>query len=271
MRPKSGTQLDGTVQQLRQLATAGRNVQSGGGDLAYRRDRFLVWVHDVEVAFSYLFVGGRLEALHTERFWHIHAMTSETARPFELISDEVDAQVGRLEALRTALETEGRRLAIGDATIAVPDTNTLLHYRLFDEVPWPAVVGAKNVRLAIPLRVVDELDAKKYARRTDLASRAGTILAHLEQRVGTTMDAPAPLRDGVTVEVARVSDLDEPYYHPLDADTEIIDTCDALAVFSGKPVRLLSGDYGMRLRATIRGVSATEMPPELLLSPNTEA
>jgi hypothetical protein len=32
-----------------------------------------------------------------------------------------------------------------------------------------------------------------------------------------------PLRDGVTVEIARAGELDEPYRRPLDADTEILD------------------------------------------------
>src|SRR5205814_6231219 len=44
--------------------------------------------------------------------------------------------------------------------IAVLDTHVLLHYRLFDEVDWPTLVGAKPVRLVVPLRVVEELDER---------------------------------------------------------------------------------------------------------------
>ncbi len=268
MRPKRGIQLESAVRQLRELATTGRNLQSGGPlDLGYLQNLFLQWVHDVERVLSALFTGSRLETLHTERFWRIHSMTTGTVRPFELISDEVDVQAARIEALAAVLQEEGRRLASASSTIAVPDTNALLHYRLFDEIPWPDVVGSPQVRLAIPLRVVDELDAKKASRRPDLARRAATILAHLEQRVGTAMEALVQLRDGVTVEIARAGDLgEEPYQHPSDADTEILDTCDSLAFFSGEPVRLLSGDYGMRLRAASRNLDARKMPEELRLA-----
>jgi predicted ribonuclease YlaK len=58
----------------------------------------------------------------------------------------------------------------------------------------------RSVRLVIPLRVAEELDEKKYARRNSLASVARSILPWLEQVVGTKGD-PGLVREGVTAEV----------------------------------------------------------------------
>jgi hypothetical protein len=56
--------------------------------------------------------------------------------------------------------------------MCVPDTNALLHYMCFDLLPWVERMQVGLVRLVIPIAVVDELDAKKYAPRG--ASAAGT-------------------------------------------------------------------------------------------------
>jgi DNA-binding IclR family transcriptional regulator len=66
------------------------------------------------------------------------------------------------------------------------------------------------------------------SRRGDLARRAAIVLAHLEDRVGTDAAGPAVLHENVTLEIARARELDEPYRHPSDADTEILDTCDTV-------------------------------------------
>jgi rRNA-processing protein FCF1 len=265
VKPRKGVELDGAVGQLRRLVTEGGNVRSSSHDPERVREQFLVWVHDVERALLGLFTDVRLGKVHTERFWRIHSSPAAmTSRAFELISDELEIQISWLHSLAGHLEEEASRAAYPGSTIAVTDTNALLHYRLFNEVPWPEIVGASPVRLVVPLRVVDELDAKKAARRTDLADRAATVLTHLEQRVGPAIGSPAPLRENVTIEVFRAAEIDpEPQRPAPNADTEVLDTCEALAFFSRDPVHLITGDYGMRLRAAARGVQVIRMPDDL--------
>lgn len=187
-------------------------------------------------------------------------MSAATARPFELVSDEIEVQVRRIERVVKVLEGESRRLEHSGPVIAVPDTNVLLHYRPFEEVSWEEVIGAGSVLLAVPLRVVDELDEKKTSRSSGLASRAATVIAHLQRLLGDAAGAPVKVRKGVAIQVVRPPAIDEPYQPSSDADTEILDTCEALAFFTGKRVLVVSGDYGMRLRASARAIEAVEMP-----------
>ena len=99
---------------------------------------------------------------------------------------------------------------------------------------------------------------------------AATVLKHLEKHVGVT-GSPVELGAGVTVEVTRLPVVTvDPYRRPADADTEILDTCEALTVYSGRPVSVITGDYGMRLRASAREISVIPMPEELRLSARSE-
>ena len=52
------------------------------------------------------------------------------------------------------------------------------------------------------------------------------------------------------------------YVPPVWADAEILDTCDAVAIFASSPVTLVTGDYGMKLRACARDIRTLVMPDE---------
>lgn len=128
----------------------------------------------------------RLELLHTDRYRMVQQWTPTVPRPFELVSDEIQYQVGRLEEIKKRLELESRRLGAGDAEAVIPDTNVFLHHVTFNELDWCRILGANRVWLAVPLRVVSELDSRKYARVDDIGKRARTILAKLDELLGNT-------------------------------------------------------------------------------------
>ena len=111
----------------------------------------------------------------------------------------------------------------GTDHLAVMDTNAFLHYRLFNQVDWSEVVGSSAVRLVVPLRVIDELDLKKAARRSELRGRARTILRHLEGHLES-----GEVRPGVRLDVVGLAELDpDTYRQPeLAADVEILDVCE---------------------------------------------
>lgn len=215
------------------------------------------------------FTGFQLERLYTERFWHGQSLAESSPYAPGLLNNEHEVQVAALRELREALTREQQRHAeYKGVQIAVLDTHVLLHYTLFTEVPWRSVLHAESVRLAVPLRVIDELDQKKAARRSDIAARAATVIKHLQQRISTLTDTPAPLRPGVTLEIARVPQIDtDPYIAPVWADMEILDTCETLAIFASSPVTLVTGDYGMTLRASTRKVHTVAMPDTYRIGP----
>lgn len=231
----------------------------------HRRDCYLDWVELTEIQLSELTydIAAVVELLHTARYWEIRRLVPFDARPVPLIDAEIRYQKDALNRLRIDLEGRLAR-AKSAALIAVLDTNSLLHYEPPESIPWATIVGHSLVRLVIPLRVIEEVDAKKYSPSQRLRDRARSVLPHIADRVGLWGDS-VPLAEGVTLEV-----LVEPgpRERPEDADEEILDTCRELWDFSGRPeggVTLITNDVAMRLRAeAIGGIKSISLPDEYL-------
>jgi rRNA-processing protein FCF1 len=245
---------------LRERSAEGRNLRSfgvGPGMLPDLLNRFLEWVEGTEVQLRYMTLDHDVVTmLHSARHWEIRRLGSEAARPVPLIQLEVELQVEALELLANDLEQRVRRLSATPGRIAVLDTNVLLHYEPPENVDWAEVLGEPPIRLVIPLRVVEELDEKKYARRADLADRARRLLPRLEKALGAGGTA-GQLRPGATIEVP----LDPaPRTKPIDADQEVLDTCQELRQFTGEEVVLVTGDTAMRIRAEARRIPTIRMP-----------
>jgi predicted ribonuclease YlaK len=58
----------------------------------------------------------------------------------------------------------------------VLDTNSLLHYEPPESISWAKIAWHSPVRLVIPLRVLEEVDAKKYSTNRRLRDRARSVL-----------------------------------------------------------------------------------------------
>jgi predicted ribonuclease YlaK len=194
--------------------------------------------------------------VQTERYWRIRAIDAATVRPSPLVDAETTLQHEALEQLVVELQERVRRLSRAPGQITVLDTNVLLHYQEPAKVDWVSVLGVATVRLVIPLRVVEELDAKKYAPNDKLAARARALLPQLERLVGPA-GAPAELRDGVTIEVPVDTGRRD---RPADADAEILETCLELARLTDQRVILVTADTAMRLRARAQSTSVEALP-----------
>jgi predicted ribonuclease YlaK len=152
-----------------------------------------------------------------------------------------------------------RRLS-GPGAIAVLDTNVLLHYQEPPKVRWPQVLGPGPWRLMIPLRVIEELDNKKYSASAKLASRSRALLPTLERLIGDD-GSPQHLDDDTTLEVPVEP---APRSRPHDADEEILALCAELPQLTGAEVTLVTADTGMRLRARAQRTTVARMPEKYL-------
>jgi hypothetical protein len=189
--------------------------------------------------------------------YEIRQLTPRSPRAIAFIDSEIARQVRSLEELREDLELRLGRARAAPGAIAILDTNVLLHHQLPDSVAWREVIGQESVRLVIPLRVIEELDEKKYSTSDKLRTRARERLPKLYTMVGAG-GAPRPLKDGHgTIEV-----FIEPgtRTRPADADTEILETARDLRRLSGQAVTIVTGDTGMRLRAEAEGLATAAMP-----------
>jgi hypothetical protein len=242
LRP--GIDLDAGSVSLGGLLIDAENVTSGGtgGRWTDYQQSYLIWVDVAESRLRNLFLDTQTwSLLYTDRYWHIRSVTSERPRSFDLIRRELEHQTERIRELQNRLDRFGSRLAQAGGRIAVLDTNVLLHYQPVDSIPWLQVVGVDEIRLVLPLRVIEELDAKKYTSNPRLSSRARSLLPRLWKWLRPTAGAPTQLAPGITIEVPI---LEEPRYRPGDADQEILDTCREFRA-AGADALLVTGDTAL--------------------------
>lgn len=260
---RNGHRLSEAIAALRQEVMHAENVATGGGGLPLDRkvNRYLEWVSSAELRLRNHFDDpGVWQALHSDYFWRIRDLRKGSRRPAELIGDEARRQAERLEAIADALGRISSWVGRGPRVLAVLDTHVLLHFQPPQQVDWTDVVGADDLRLVIPLRVVEELDEKKYTARPDLADRARRLLSDLRARVVEAEESPIDIRDGVSLDFYLD---DEPRRRTVDADQEVLETCIRLASTEAD-VRLVTDDAGLELRARARNVAVYPMPTRYL-------
>jgi hypothetical protein len=251
---KHGVDAEFALRVLADQIVALGNLRPDGrlSEVIRSRDEFVSLLEDAEIQLQNLTYDHRVtELLHTQRYWAIREMHQQTARPAPLIDAERRSLQGRLERLRVDLEMRVARAAGTPGQPTVLDSHTLLHFMPPNQIDWRDVVGAPQVRLILPLRVVEEIDSKKWGESEKLRKRARAILPRLEELAGVG-GAALPIGDGVTFEVLVELDV---RVKPVDADEEILDVARELWELSGRQtaVTLVTNDTGMRLRAEALG------------------
>lgn len=266
---KPGATPEQALQILDTLANDVGNVfnRSGGapgGWDSFERKRFdyLTWLANAEGQLGNFADEAHVaRQLHTAGLAAIRNADGATPWPAQVLESEIRAQKDALRRAAAALRQQVERLHAARGHIAVLDTHILLHYEPPESIDWPAIVGVSSVRLLLPMKVVDELDEKKYTGSDRVRGKARTALTHLRTLVGAD-GGPGPVRDGVTIEV----ELAGEDQRQSDADKSIIETCAELARLTGvaNSVSLVTGDAGMLIRAAQREVRAVAMPDEYL-------
>ena len=142
----------------------------------------------------------------------------------------------------------------------VVDTNVLLECQRLDSVTWPGEVG--EARVMVPLRVIEEIDAKKYGDSKRLRSVARELLPWLDGLFPDGDPGPVKIRDGHgdTIELLLA---DRPRMRPGDADEEVLDVAHDVARFAGR-VKVMTADTAMRVRARHEGLDVLHVPDEWL-------
>jgi PIN domain len=250
----------GALERLAGSITRGATPAETNQYVMRRRDGYLDWVEVTEGQLSNLTHDRTvLNLLYSTGYWAIRQLDPYAPRPIPLIQSEERVQKDVLERLHADLGARVSRATSAQGHISVLDTNTLLHFHPPDNIDWIDVVGEPAVRLVLPLRVVEELDAKKYGRSDKLRERARALLPQLERMVGKG-GTPKRIADGVTLEIFVEP---PPRMKRADADEEILDTCRELWELSGQAgdITLVTYDTAMRVRAETQGhIRAVKLP-----------
>lgn len=246
--------------QLRQEIVQGNNLLPDPNITKYQ-NAYLAWINSVESLLRSLFIDPEVwKHLYDDRHWQIYNLHKESLRSNELIHTAISVQTTWLSELADRLKRLTDRVKVAPGLLTVLDTNILLHYLPLKEIKWSSIVDSQQVCLILPLRVIEEMDEKKYTARDDLADRARRVLSQLRSLLTESKGEPTELCDNVTIEV---SVYDEPRRRTLDADQEILDYCRELVSSEGNVV-LVTGDIGMQLRACASGIKVVDMPEKWL-------
>lgn len=226
-----------------------------------RRQQWLAWSELAGLEFRRVFADESLAAAVREAGAHARMFSLGPAAVIELFEEwtwRLDDVIGHLKRLREFAGMPGQ--------IVVPDTSALVEGPIFDTFDWHSLDGVDRrelVRVVVPILVVEELDRLKVSARS---KRVRSVLKKLWDLHGAAPAKPAPLpyaKPGpVTIEVR----LDEPWHarQPVE-DSEIIGRAAEIAIVTGRPVTLASGDTCQLYRAAAAGLN-----PALMLKPELE-
>jgi len=225
------------------------------------RSHYLSWVDGADVHLRSIFGASVIrEQLYTEHYWRIAAFDVLDQMP-RLCQAELRYQRDRLGRLEQRLMRFADRLDAVEGHFALPDTHLLLHYQPIHQIPWPRLLGQRAVRLALPLRVVQELDDLKWAHRDErVRSRARSGTAMLRRMLAPLGGVPRQLAENVSIEV--LVD-DEPVERAADADADVLAAAVELHGME-RPVTLITGDAGLATQAGIYGIPTYEPGPGYL-------
>lgn len=91
---------------------------------------------------------------------HRALLADRDLRPIDkvprLVQAELRHQLDWLRRFEQRLVKLADRLDAAPGHFALADTHMLLHYQPIPQIPWPRLLGKPEVRIALPLRVVQE-------------------------------------------------------------------------------------------------------------------
>lgn len=260
LRPRVGVQADHLEWELQAVATSCADAAASLSEQLV--SRYLRWVVNAEKRLRpVLRIDDLEELLLTRRYWAIYANPrgSSTAAQLELESRRQALEDAAADIRRRRIRWRSQN---SETAHIVADTNVYLHHpRAVDEIDWLQCIGLQGrvmteVRLAIPVLVIDELDDNKREKSRE---RARATLKQLYLAFGTQPEAPWELKardrnhGGVIAQLL----LDDPSHVRLPRpDDELVDRCVELQSYVSDPVHFVSYDTGAVLRARAAGLTA---------------
>jgi hypothetical protein len=278
MRLAPGISLDRADAALHKAETTWSNARAANDLFRAYSDA----VHETYPTLAQVFVAPDLgDGLRSTAYWNLlpiggaraglgfftdHAVAANVMRAQraenQALSTEIDNQLKALERARTELESL-KKLAARPGLPVVYDTNMLNHWRQPGDILWSDVLKPQGedtrlIRLVIPLRVIDELDGQKYGQG-ELAKRAATAIRYLERIFKDSQPGQmVQLRPESTLEVW--VDTDD---RGSDPDLSILRcAADLDNLHRETGTRVLTDDFGMRLRAQQVGLKVVRLPQD---------
>lgn len=270
IRPLPGTDRTTLRDALLRAEYVARNARSRNGPEIIRYQEYLRWAEDASWLLRKLVSPTDLKSLVLTRvFWTLLGTSGANASSefTWLVDDELETRERTLLEANAYLEQIDRRWGPLDnpweARFVVADTNVFLHHpQRLNQLDLAADIDCSDspVHLIIPLVVLDEIDKAKDRGQGEAKTNARTTIRLLDTLFQNPTDIAIIRPDGYSPLDASVSRgaftaeflPDPPGHTRLERpDDEIIDRASAVAALAGRPVTVISGDFGMATRARL--------------------
>ena len=236
-------------------------VYGGGGVRLY-----LNWLDKAVRGLSVYLPRSEIDRLiRTANSWRVLALPESRSSSIAVARRELQERIEDLQAAYSAAERIRHWRAPGQVVVA--DTNIYLHHtNTFDRIDWSSLLDMyvrsfDDIRLVIPLLVIDELDRLKGGQR-DIRSRARTTLTTISALLSGSPNGRATFGDPQHGPRKTVELFFDPAWHTRlpDNDDELIDRTLAIQALVGHRVRFVTGDTGASFRGRRAGLDVLQIP-----------
>jgi hypothetical protein len=256
LRLRPGADVDEAAQRLTALGWNTYNAIPAGTPATKVRDQYVLWATRTEQELhSFLRPEDAAALFSNPQHRDVCSMPAGT-QLLALVNAEVNAKADTFRELADQLKATRDRMRRAPGVPVLPDSNILLHCQRPDSIAWKPVLG-DNARLLLPLRVIEELDMKKYSDSGRLARAARDLLPWIEAHFPQGDKGPVAIRDTATLEILLA---ERPRYRPDDADEEILDVAHEVQHMTGARVVFLTNDTGARLRGISESLEVLRPP-----------
>jgi rRNA-processing protein FCF1 len=237
------------------------NRSSWGVDGHDRKDVYVQWVQGQYPMFrQYIGLSSAAELLHSTFYWYVLRMDVADPRAPGQLFQGMSNEAARVRELATELKQLATVLTPTEGWhTAVVDTNALALMQPPWQLPWSALIGAQNVRVLLPLRVIEELDKRKYSERGKISEVARDLLPQIEKRLTENNGTKVIVNDHLTIEVPILPGSRDRTLH---ADEEILRLCEDIKQFGNEHITLVTDDTPMRIQARARSLNAKGIDAE---------
>jgi hypothetical protein len=272
--PAPGITADHLAQVLANVNSFSQPILAGVHSGTEVIDKYLRWANDAGTALGPVVRKIDLDRLvYTPRYWATLANPIPTAPVVGAVNQETQGREQDIAtACKAAEDLRERWKADPHGThYIVPDTSVFLNHKAdnrpadISTIAWRSVVPARTfaqVRVVVPILVVDELELIKDKRKDDIgkqARRAVNQLFDWFQGAPSTwriLGQPSADSGGVVIELLP----DERGHVRLPRnDDELVDRAVAVRDLQPSPVHFLSYDSGAVLRANLVGLKGQRL------------
>lgn len=255
VRLAPGADVERAIALLSELATNSYSVGTMTSSTNERQQEYVRWATNTEKRLRSVLARADAEAFFKRPRHRDICQVGGGAHLTALIAAELEAQALDFRDLADYMQRARDKMRASPGCPVVVDSNVLMQCMRPDQLDWTRQLR-EATRVMVPLRVVEEIDAKKYGESERLRSVARGLLPWIDGLFPEGGDDPVQIREDTTLEILLT---DRPRYRPSDADEEVLDVAHEVMHLAGR-VKILTGDTGMRIRARSEGLDVLVLP-----------